>query len=255
MNAGPSITAGIAAAGAWLHASLRQTLDLCYPRCCEGCGGTVDPLDGHLCWDCLAQARYVTDPMCACCGDPVDGAVEHTFECGWCRRTRPAFDAARSAVRYRGPLKAVLQHYKYRHAVHLAADLGALLEGCVQAYFAGRRFDEMTCVPLHSRKARERGYNQARLLAEALGRRLRLPVTRHALERVRCTATQTRLNAEARKANVRDAFRTSMPDWIAGRRWLLVDDVMTTGATVHECARVLKQAGAVSVHVVTVARG
>lgn len=239
----------------WLQERSAYALDVCYPRSCEGCGGPSGAGGGYLCWNCLAAAHYITDPMCSRCGDPVDGLVEHAFECGWCRRTGPAFDAARSVLRFRGSIRQVMHRFKYAHATHLSADLGGLLAGCVSAHYGAELFDGITYVPLHSVKGRERSYNQSRLLAEALGRRMRLPVTRQALERQRFTCTQTQLNAEERKRNVRGAFRATIPDWIEGRRWLLVDDVMTTGATVDECARVLKDCGAVSVRVITVARG
>lgn len=239
----------------WWRECIAALPDICYPRCCEGCGADASGGAGHLCWDCLAGAVYISDPMCARCGDPVDGVVEHLFECGWCRRTGPAFDAARSALRFRGPIRHAMHRFKYNRATHLSADLGGLLAGCVHAHFGAELFDSITYVPLYPSKARERSYNQSRLLAENLGRRLQVPVVRNALQRVRFTRTQTRLNADERKQNVRGAFRASMPGWIDGRRWLLVDDVMTTGATVDECARVLKAHGAVSVTVVTVARG
>ncbi len=152
-------------------------------------------------------------------------------------------------------MREILHRFKYNQGTHLGDDLGSLLEGCVRAHFADVRFDGITYVPLHPVKARQRSYNQARLLAESLGRRLHLPVNRYMLERSRFTRTQTRLTAEERKQNVRGAFRAVTPDWIDGRHWLLVDDVMTTGATVDECARVLNVCGAASVRVVTVARG
>ena len=152
-------------------------------------------------------------------------------------------------------MREAIHRYKYNRATHLSADLGLLLAGCVRAHFADQRFDAIACVPLHPVKARERSYNQARLLAVVLGRQLEVPVAYRALERLRFTRTQTRLDAEERKRNVRGAFRAALPEWIDGRRWLLIDDVMTTGATVDECARVMKAAGAVSVSVVTLARG
>lgn len=239
----------------WLQEGVAAVLDVCYPRRCEGCGREAGGSGGHLCWDCLADAVYISDPMCSRCGDPVEGVVEHVFECGWCRRTHPAFDAARSALRFRGAIRHTMHHFKYNRATHLSRDLGALLAGCVSAHFGAEPFDVITCVPLYSSKARERTYNQSQLLARDLGQRLGLPVVGNALKRVRFTRTQTRLNADERKQNVRGAFQAAMPGWIDGRRWLLVDDVMTTGATVDECARVLKDHGAVSVTVVTVARG
>jgi len=152
-------------------------------------------------------------------------------------------------------MKQVIHAFKYERGCHLAGDLGGLLAGCVRAHFADLSFDGVTYVPLHPKKGRERSYNQSRLLAVSVARKLGLRVEHRCLRRVRLTSTQTRLSAEERKANVRGAFQAVTPEWIEGRRLLLVDDVMTTGATVNECARVLMQAGAYSVHVVTVARG
>jgi len=230
-------------------------LDVFYPRRCAGCGGVPGGSGMHLCWDCLADSIYVKDPFCACCGDPVAGAVFHEFECSWCRRTHPEFALARSAVRYRGTIKNVLAAFKYGKQCNLAVDLGGLLVGCVQAYYSDIAFDGVAYVPLHPRKGRERSFNQARLLATDVARRLGLPILHRCLKRVRFTSTQTRLNAEERKQNVKGAFVAAMPEWTSGRRILLIDDVMTTGATVNEVARVLMQSGALSVHVATVARG
>lgn len=238
----------------WWRERVTSLLDVFYPRRCEGCDREADA-GGYLCWDCFSRMDYIKDPMCSRCGDPVSGSVDHRFECGWCTRTRPSFDAARSAVRFRGAARQALHRYKYQHATHLSCDFGSMLSACVEAYFGDEILDAVTYVPLHSVKARERSYNQSRLLAEALGHQWRLPVARQVLERIRFTRTQTRLTADQRAQNVSGAFRARQPDWIEGRRWLLVDDVMTTGATVNECARVLKKHGAVSVFVVTVARG
>jgi len=251
----PGLDAALSRMGDMVSEVAAYGLDIVYPRVCGGCGGTPGGRGMHLCWDCLAGAVYVKDPFCSCCGDPVDGAVHHEFACSWCRRTRPAFTLARSAVRFRGPMKQVLHAFKYEKQCHLSGDLGALLAGCVQAHYSGVAFDGVAYVPLHPRKGRERSFNQSRLLAASAAHRLGLPVLHRSLQRVRITRTQTRLNAEERKANVRGAFRAAMPEWLGGRRILLVDDVMTTGATVNECARVMMQSGALSVHVATVARG
>ncbi len=234
---------------------LHGTLDLLYPRRCAVCAADTGSGGRYLCWDCLIGLPYIQDPYCSICGDPVEGNVDHDFVCSWCLESMPAFDLARSVVRYRGCVGGLLQAFKYRNATHLAYDLSALLEGGVRAHLADGGIDAIAYVPLHPRKARARTYNQARLLAEQLACRLNLPVERNALRRVRWTATQTRLHAAARRANVMGAFQTPIPDWVRGRRWLLVDDVMTTGATVDACARVLRQNGASRVVVATVARG
>jgi competence protein ComFC len=232
-----------------------KLLDVCYPRRCEGCQQSVDTVGGYLCWDCLSAADYIKSPYCSLCGDPVDGMVEHDFACSWCRRTDPWFDKARSVIRFRGSMRDAIHRFKYNRATHLADDFARLLAGCVNANFSDQLIDSVACVPLHPVKARERSYNQSCLLAKALGRHLTIPVASRVLARTQFTSTQTRLNADERKRNVRGAFKVAMPDWVDGRRWLLIDDVMTTGATVDECSRVLKEAGAVSVSVVTLARG
>ncbi len=230
-------------------------LDLLYPRTCAGCGAAPAGDGMHLCWQCLADAVYIKDPFCSVCGDAIEGAVSHSFKCSWCRRTDPAFNLARSAVRFRGNMKTILHAFKYENGCHLETDLAGLLAGCVMGHYGDICFDGISFVPLYPRKKRERSYNQSQLLARGLGRRIKLPVFDRSLTRVRSTKTQTRLNAEERKENVRGAFVASMPEWTSGRRILLVDDVMTTGATVNECARVLMNSEALSVHVVTVARG
>jgi len=131
----------------------------------------------------------------------------------------------------------------------------SLLHACVNTYYAAVQFDAVTFVPLHARRERERTYNQAQLLAKGLAACMKIQLLSNALRRVGFTRTQTDLNARQRRANVRGAFRALQPDWLEGRTILLVDDVMTTGATVGECARVLKEGEAAAVYVVTVARG
>jgi ComF family protein len=115
--------------------------------------------------------------------------------------------------------------------------------------------DVVLPVPLHPVRERERGFNQAWLLADALARSWRIPTHRRALIRVRQTETQTHLDREERMANLRGAFAVRRPDAVAGRRVLLMDDVLTTGSTASECARILREAGARSVLVLTLARG
>ena len=234
---------------------LSAVLDLVYPRLCGACGRTVGEDERHVCWDCLARLEILVPPFCSHCGDPVEGAVDGPFVCAWCRSSAPHFELARSAARYRGPLKALIHGFKYLQATHVEADLAMLLAACVETHYPKVPFDAVTFVPLHPARERERSYNQAQLLARQLARHLRLPLMPRGLRRIRATVTQTHLKAHERRANMHDAFVAVDPAWTEGRRLLLVDDVMTTGATVDECARVLKAAGAVSVHVVTVGRG
>jgi len=230
-------------------------LDLVYPRTCSGCSRPLEADRGHLCWECLASLDIIVHPFCSKCGDPVDGMVEGSYVCSWCVRNEPAFDLARSAARYRGPLVVALQQFKYDGATCVGGDLVELLFACVITHFESARFDVVAFVPLHPSKERRRTFNQSRLLASGLASRLKMPLFARALRRVKNTPTQTSLTLRQRQENIRKAFEVPAPEWVAGRRILLVDDIMTTGATVAECGRVLKEAGAASVHVATVARG
>lgn len=230
-------------------------LDLLFPRCCGGCGGDADPGGGHLCWDCRAEWRPIGDPLCSRCGNPVEGRIDHVYTCFHCEQTEPLFDRARSAVRFEGGNTRLIRDFKYHHGLWLQEELADLLQACVQAHYGELTFDAVCAVPLHHLRLRERGFNQAALLAASLARRLRLPVQGRGLVRRRNTGTQTHLTARERLSNVKGAFGVRRSaDW-RGRRLLLVDDVMTTGATVSACAGALKDAGAASVHVVTLARG
>ncbi len=258
MTAGPGLAlrlaAGVSASRRLARRAASPLLDVVYPRVCTVCGAPPDA-GGHLCWDCRADLPVIQLPFCSVCGDPVEGRIDHDYVCSWCCSERPAYAMARSALRYRGPVRELLQALKYRGASHLRADLAGYLVACVSAQFPREVFDAVTGVPLHARRERERTYNQSILLARELATRLGAPLEGRCLRRDAATPTQTHLTAAQRRENVRGAFSAPDPEWVHGRRLLLVDDVMTTGATVGECARVLCRAGAASVHVVTVARG
>lgn len=229
-------------------------LDWLFPRFCAGCGGDVAEPNRHLCWDCRATAAYIQPPYCARCGDPVAGRVDRPFLCTLCAERDGGFDIARSVVRHEGAVAQAIRDLKYNGHLWLVPDLTDLLEAGVRTHFPPGAFDLVSWVPLHPARRRERGFNQAAELARALAMRLGLPAAPTAV-RVRPTATQTRLTLAERAANVRDAFRPVRAGRWRGARVLLVDDVMTTGATAHACARTLREGGAAAVGVITVTRG
>lgn len=234
---------------------LSALTDLLFPRACVSCGEPAREAARYFCWDCLSRTEWILSPFCRRCGDPVDGAVEGDFLCTTCLAQSPAFDQARSAARYRGGLQTALQDFKYRGATWLSRDFGMFLLACFQAHYAAQAIDTIQYVPLFPAKERFRSYNQAGLLARDLSARLNgLPVKR-GLVKLHPTETQTHLTAAKRRANVHGTFSITDKSAVAGRRILLIDDVMTTGATVNECSRMLKQAGADAVFVLTVARG
>ncbi len=243
-----------------IQAHLRDAVsglqDLVFPRSCAACEKPVTDQAGALCWDCVSGFKPVTAPFCQRCGDPIEGISVDGFNCSLCRRRPPAFDLARSAFRHRGGLKSAVQHFKYSGRTDLASTLAQFLEACVAAHYGDITFDAVLPVPLHGSRQRDRTYNQSALLAQHLSPRLGLAYRPHkTLYRSRNTPTQTGLNANQRSQNVRDAFRVKDPELIRGATVLLVDDVMTTGATASAAAAGVQAAGASGVYVVTVSRG
>lgn len=195
------------------------------------------------------------EPYCRQCGDPSDGKTDTDYLCSLCRRNRIWFDSARSVFRHRGPVRHLVHNLKYGNAVYLGEELAGFMAECIREHFSKVRFDAVLYIPLYKSRERGRTYNQARILAKALADQIGVELADRCLERSINTRTQTNLDSIQRRRNVRNAFRVKCPSWIKARRFLLVDDVMTTGATINETAEVLKEAGAVSVHVVTFARG
>jgi len=229
--------------------------ELAFPRVCAGCGGGCDRAAGYLCWECFRKLPLLAGACCDRCGHPIETAETHTFLCGACSRQMPAFDRARVAGRFQGSLRRLAHAFKYNRALWLADDLAELVHGCVTAHFEAAAVDVVVPIPLFRTRARGRGYNQAALLAQGVARRLDRPFAPRALARTRDTGTQTRLSAAARRMNVKGAFAVREAGWVAGRTVLLVDDVMTTGATLADAARALKAGGAWRVWAVAAARG
>lgn len=233
-------------------------LDLVFPRTCASCQAVVaETPSRHLCWECARKIRYQSiEAYCSRCGRDIPGPHADAFVCDACRDHPPAFDLARSAAHFSGPVRDLVHLLKYNRGDYLVPDLADLLEACHSRHYADEPIDVLCPVPLHPEKQRLRGYNQSALLASELSRRLGIPSLPDALVRTRDTETQTHLNAEKRRANMRDAFAGNpvLSGWITGRTVLLVDDVMTTGSTLSEAARALRAAGAERILALTVAR-
>ena len=226
---------------------------LFYPATCVVCSGAVDRRE-YLCESCRQRAPRIAAPFCAKCSEPFPGAITQTFSCANCEHRTLHFDSAVAAYRSRGLVRKLVHEFKYGHHRYLRYPLVAWLgETMNDPRLRGRRFDLIVPVPLHPARERERGFNQAALLAELLARRIALPV-RPVLERIRYTTTQTAYDRAERMENLRDAFRLRKNRDVRGLHVLLIDDVLTTGSTLSECARVLKKAGAVSVYAATAAR-
>ncbi len=228
-----------------------------YPRICpvKGCGAVSDTPGRHLCWECRAKIELYSAGLCDKCGIFVEGHIGHSFICDDCQQAPPHFDCARAAGHFKGALRDMIHAFKYNKALWLKHDLVDLLQGCLAAHFQVAVIDVVIPVPLHPVRERTRTYNQAALLAEELSRRIDRRYDAKTLLRIRATETQTHFDAARRHRNILGAFAVKRAQWVCGRCVLLVDDVMTTGATLNECARMLKRAGAAKVWIVTVGRG
>ena len=175
------------------------------------------------------------------------------FVCGSCRATKLYFDRAVQTFRYDGLLRDALGVFKYSGRFSVGQLLGRIWAGHLAATpaVADYEADAIVPVPVHRSRLREREFNQSAVLAVEVGRRLGVAVRFGILRSVRRTASQTGLSARQRRLNVRGAFGVGRQEDVSGRRFLLIDDVFTTGATTNECAKVLKRAGAASVVVAT----
>lgn len=224
---------------------------------CVGCGAVLErPLDGAVCEGCWLGISGVAPPWCVRCGDELPAWQSSDAECARCLSHPPHFSIARSAGRYEGPFREIVHAFKYRHRRLLAEPLGRMMRLAGSDVLAGA--DAAIPVPLHPRRALRRGFNQADDLARQLG----LPVWR-ALRRRRHGPPQASLPASARHRNLELAFGISLTwrlrDRLRGpglhdRVVVLVDDVMTTGATLEACSRVLTDAGAREIRALTAAR-
>ena len=231
-------------------------LNLLFPATCCGCGAAA--ARPGFCPRCRAAIRTPRAPLCSVCGVPFGTAAGEDHRCGRCLRRPFGFGRARACALYdaadtaQHPLKMVLQRYKYNREVGLALPLAQLLsERCPVPVGA---YEVIMPVPLHVARLRWRGFNQAQLLLKPLARRSGVRVDALSLERVRPTRPQVELTETERRRNVTKAFRVTRPERVRGRRILLVDDVYTTGATVDECSRTLRRAGAATVDVLVLAR-
>lgn len=233
---------------------LTAALDFFFPPRCHVCRCSIpDHLGIPICPSCRELSVPLVSPLCTRCGIPFIGSgPDH--QCGSCSTTPPSFDRARAAFSYDGPCRELIHALKYQGKLHVRRSLVPLADQVLNDDVTAWRPEVLVPVPLHTTRLGVRGFNQAILLGELLARRWQLPLVRNALIRTRPTIPQIELTAELRRDNVRGAFAVYRPEQIVQRRILLIDDVLTTGSTVQECASALNRAGAASVMAITIAR-
>ena len=233
---------------------IRALLDVILPPLCHVCRSFI-PNAGtiHICPACREKLPQVSSPHCPVCGIPFTGTGED-HRCGACLTNPPHFDTARAAFLYEGAIRDLIHSFKYKQHTHLRRPLAFLTLEMARELVSDLAPNIIIPVPLHRSRLRQRGFNQAVLLGRTLSQQLNLPLLPDTLIRTRPTEPQINLSATERMVNVKGAFSVNRPGLIAGKRILLLDDVMTTGSTMNECAKELKKAGADVVIAATIAR-
>lgn len=236
----------------------RGVSEVVFPPVCVHCRSLVDEGTGfrHLCAKCIAQIEWVKAPHCTTCGHPFYGVMEGTRMCVKCDGLQPAYREGRTAVIFKGPLRSLVIEFKYHRGLHVLSDMAEIFRRSPHVLELARGAI-LVPVPMHPRKLRKRGYNQAVLLAEKLahaaGGGSRVETV---LQRVVHTQTQTGFRREERMANLKNAFALARgADLNPSLHYLLVDDVFTTGSTLNSCARTLRRAGILNLDVATFSHG
>jgi ComF family protein len=233
-----------------LSLPVRVVIDAVLPPRCPGCGGIVDG-DDRFCVACFAALQFLGPPHCACCGLPLPHDGDAAAQCGACLAEPPPFATARAPLAYGGPARKVVLALKHGRRLHLAR-----LMARAMLRVAGPLPADAVIVPVPAHRWRlwQRGFNQAAEIARQIARQSGQPLLVDALTRTKPTTSTRGLTRKQRAANVIGAFKVAPKADVQGRTVVLVDDVMTTGATVSACAKQLRRAGARQVAVLTYTR-
>ncbi len=245
--------------------------DVVFPPVCVHCDGLVErdgnsalgsdapPVLRHVCAKCAARIEFVREPCCKTCGHPFYGELAGEQVCEHCEGLSPVFNEGRTAVLFKRAGRALVHELKYHGARHVLRDIETILRHSPRVLELARK-SVLVPVPLHPRKERERGYNQGCLIAECVARAaggeaagVRVEML---LRRVADTVSQTSLDRATRRANLKNAFSLMPGARInAGFKYVIVDDVFTTGSTLNSCASVLRRAGCANIDVITFGHG
>jgi competence protein ComFC len=234
----------------------RFFLDVFFPVSCVHCGGAVEDAGyPHLCRSCARELFLARPPACTTCGFPFMGVLAGPQICPHCLDLDPVFDRGKTLFLAKGPGRSLIHELKYKSGSYAFEDVSQILR-LSPHYIEYLKGGTLVPVPLHPAKQRERGYNQSERIARFLAREVGDCQVACLLRRVKYTETQTRLNRETREKNVKNAFALSAGAAVdPSTKFILVDDVFTTGSTLNACAAVLRKAGARQLKVATLGHG
>jgi ComF family protein len=210
-----------------------------FPALCFCCERKIE--EGFLCGSCFEKIEFLYPPLCRGCSTPIKD--NKTGLCKNCKKEFFYYERVISATTYKEPISLLLHLFKYRHFDYLGEFLSLLVvRYLIRVGFEFSDYDFITCVPLHPAKEKERGYNQSAIISKIISFHFKIPFKSDIIYQTRLNPSQTKLSKEKREINIKDSFKVKGD--LEGKRIILVDDVFTTGSTVKECCRVLKEKGA-----------
>ena len=237
-----------------LNNFLYSLSDFFFPPQCLLCNTSFTPENSrYFCNKCYDDFSFIKSPVCKKCGLPFQTREGEDHLCGQCITGKHFFDKARSVSTYDKTLRKALHGFKYNKKSLLSKPLSQILAAYGENLLNQKEYDAIVPVPLHSKRLRQRGYNQALILAKTAGKAWGIKVDIKSLERVKWTIPQTVLSKNERRKRIRGSFSCS-PERVRDKNLLIIDDIYTSGSTVSECARILKKNGALKVDVLTFAR-
>ena len=223
------------------------------PPQCPCCGKFLEEGQQGFCSNCLSEIHWIKPPFCSACGTPFTSEEIQNHPCGGCMMRRKYFAMARALGAFEGSLQTAIHRWKYEGKTYLTPFFAEWMAEGLSRYWEPNFLDLLIPVPLHPQRLRERGFNQALLLAKELSRRTGIPYFKTILKKKKPTLPQVNLSGVEREKGLRGAFHVVEKEELSGKSVLLVDDVYTTGATVNECSKVLVKGGAGRVDVLTLA--
>ncbi|MDD5081136.1 MAG: ComF family protein [Candidatus Omnitrophica bacterium] len=226
---------------------IKEIVNILFPNLCFSCLAKTE--NNVLCSDCYNKIQFVTAPVCILCQNP-----SNTRICGKCLKKRIYYDRLICVMRYTGPIKDVIHNFKYTHHNFLADFLSEFIFAYIEAVpYLNICEYTLTAVPIHPAKLKERGYNQSYLLAKKIANNFKIPVKNDIIFKIKDNMSQTELKKTERADNVINVFDIDKNIPVNGKI-MIIDDIFTTGSTVNECARLLKEHGAKEVVVLTLAK-
>lgn len=237
------------------YKAIFSALEFLFPPVCLLCDSKELYQAGcFICKGCFNSISFISHPVCVRCGKPFLTETTRDHVCGSCLTQEPSFNLVRALGKYEGALKNIIQNFKYKQKFSMVNLFNLLLDHRHNQAITFSSYDLLIPVPLHKSRLRQRGFNQTVILGNILKKKYHLPLRANILQRTTHTPPQVTLPVKERKANMRNVFKVNEPGSVEGKTILLLDDVYTTGATMNECARILKKSGASRVDGFVIAR-